>query len=234
MLIGELSTKCARRDADKTAIVFDDVRINFSEFNNRVNQCAAFLISKGLSKGDKIAILSRNHPVMLEVLFAAAKCGIVYVPINFRLASVEVNFVIRDSGAKLFLVSDVFNVTIDPDLPVVPLSLEKDYENCIKNKPVSEPCVDVKTQDPFAIFYTSGTTGDPKGVVLSHENFISNIVNEIISYGIRPDDICLHTLPLYHTAEASFALAQFYIGGTCVVQVWCLRCYSHFWMSMRN
>lgn len=217
VLVGQLPTNWARRTPKKTAIVFGEERISFQDFNDRVNRCAAFLAQQGLRKGDKVAVLSRNRPELLEILFAAAKSGITYVPMNFRLASVEINFVLRDSGAKLFLVSDVFDVARDPAVPVHRVSLDSEYAQARDAMPAIEPEVELSEHDMFAIFYTSGTTANPKGVVLTHANFVSNLVNEIIAYGMKTSDVCVHTLPLYHTAEASFALAQFYIGGTCVI-----------------
>lgn len=218
VLVGDLPANCARRTPTKTAIVFGDTRLTFGQVNARVERCVNFLAGRGLRKGDKLAVLSRNRPELLELMFASAKLGIIYVPVNFRLAPTEVSFIIRDSGAKLFLLSDVFKTGLDEGLPVTVLSIERDYPMQLEAAITAHDEHEwVDEDDPFAIFYTSGTTGNPKGVILTHGNFVSNLVNEAISYSLRPGDICLHTLPLYHTAEASFALAQFYVGGTCVV-----------------
>jgi acyl-CoA synthetase (AMP-forming)/AMP-acid ligase II len=221
MLLGQLPVRSARRYPNKAAIVFNGKRTTFGAFNQRVNRCADALKRLGLAKGDKVAVLSRNRPEMLEVCFAAAKSGIIYVPVNFRLAGPEICFVVNDAEVKAFIVSDAFQDVLAPvrsQLRVThQLSFEQDYERLLAEADDKEVVVELSPNAPFAIFYTSGTTGNPKGVLLSHRNFGANVMNEAIAYQLSQTDVCLHTLPLYHTAEASFALAQFYVGGTLVI-----------------
>jgi acyl-CoA synthetase (AMP-forming)/AMP-acid ligase II len=223
MLIGDLPIHSARRYPNKDAAVYQGKHLTFRQFNERVNRCANALLGLGLKRGDKVAILSRNRPEMLEVCFAAAKLGIWYVPLNFRLKAAELEFVVNDAGVKVFIASDRFADVVEPVRPNLQVehfySLEEGYEGLLAGADPEEPeaAEAVSPNDPFALFYTSGTTGNPKGVLLTHANFMAAAMNHIIAYEMTPASVCLHYMPLYHTMEASLAICLFYVGGTNVV-----------------
>lgn len=222
MVLGELSTYCARRYPNKKATVFNGVSKTFKEFNDRVNSLVDSLKKLGVSPGDKVAVLSRNTPEVLEILFASAKVGAIYVPINFRLAPDELRFVINDAeGIKVLFLGHDFQKPIemikdDIQVPHI-IDIEDEYEKIIGAGSPIEPPVVSKPEDIFAIFYTSGTTGGPKGVLLTHDNFMSASINNVIAYKLGPHDVCLHVMPFYHTMEAGMVIAQFYVGGTNVI-----------------
>ncbi len=221
MVIGDLAAQAARRYPHKKALVFKEANLTFAEINSRVNQMANAFSNLGLRSGQKMAILSYNSPDMLATLFASAKAGLIYVPVNFRMASPEMKFVLNDAGVDLFVVAKEFEQTVSEfrgelTVPHV-MALEDNFAKLVASASTKEPDVTVTPQDIFAIFYTSGTTGGPKGVVLSHDNFFSAMINHVIAYKLGPSDVAFHLMPFYHTMSASMALCQFYVGGTSVI-----------------
>ncbi|MDZ7696322.1 MAG: long-chain-fatty-acid--CoA ligase [Deltaproteobacteria bacterium] len=221
MVIGKLPKLCARRYPNKKATVFQGSSQTFAQFNTRVNQLCSVFRAHGLSKGAKVATLLRNCPEVMEICMATAKMGIVLVPINFRLVPAELKFVINDAGIDLLFWGDAFKKEISAirnDIQVKhTLSLADEYENLLAEASSEELELQVSPDDLFAIFYTSGTTGGPKGVMLTHDNFLSAAINHVIAYQLGPNDVCLHVMPLYHTMEASMMICQFYVGGTNVI-----------------
>lgn len=221
MVIGDLSIQCARRYPDKRALVSEERGLTYGEFNERVNSLANALTKLGLKAGDKVAVLSRNNIEMFEICFAAAKNGMVWVPVNFRLVPSELKFVLNDAEIGILFVGDTFKdqvETVRDDIDVrYIVDIGSDYEDMLGSAPTDEPVCNVKPEDLFAIFYTSGTTGGPKGVMLTHENFLSAAINHTIAYKLGPSDVSLHVQPCYHTMEASMVICHFYVGGTNVM-----------------
>ncbi len=218
--IGELSTRCARRYPNKNATVFRGEAQTFAAFNGRVNQLVHYFNNTGLKKGDKVGVLSYNSPRVLEIIFATAKAGLVYVPVNFRLAPPEMKFIVEDAEISLLFVGKGFRETSgslrSENFPSV-ISMEEEYEELLYSLSLDEPELLPAPGDLFAIFYTSGTTGGPKGVMLSHENFLSAVLNSVIAYRLGPYDVCYHAMPFYHTMEVSMAMCQFYVGGSNII-----------------
>jgi len=221
MIIGDLPVLCARRYPNKDAFIYEDKRITFFEFNNRVNKLSNAILNLVLKPGNKVAILSKNSPEMVEVCFAASKTGMIFVPLNFRLVPVELKFVINDAEIDLLFVGEAFKKEIEEikgEISVLHLiQMDMEYEPFIASSSADEPSVAVKPDDIFAIFYTSGTTGGPKGVMLSHNNFLAGVINNTIAYRLGHSDVCLHVQPFYHTMQMNMVLCQFYISGTNVI-----------------
>jgi long-chain acyl-CoA synthetase len=221
MSIGSLPATCARRYPHKPAVKFRDRTITFAEFNDRVERLTVALRHQGLTKGDKVAILSRNCPEMLEVMFATARAGMVYVPLNFRLAPPELKYVLNDADVQMLLVGDDFQPEVAQirnqiNCPTV-LGLDEEYDALLVQGIAGGQPEEVSGDDLFAIFYTSGTTGGPKGVMLTNDNFFSAALNHIIAYQFSPADVCYHSQPFYHTMQASLAICCFYVGCTSYV-----------------
>lgn len=220
MTIGELLQRAVRLYPHKIVTWYRDQAQDYQSFAQDVERYRAALEAHGLARGDRVAVLSRNHPGMLKALFACALQGVVIVPVNFRLTAAEVAFVLQDSGTRLLWADEHFMPVAQEALahaedlasmicePLdAPLALEPD---------AAQPAA-VEAEDLFGIFYTSGTTGNPKGVMLSHANMMAGVVNHTVAYGLGPADVCLHIMPLYHTMEASMALCQFFVGGGNVI-----------------
>jgi acyl-CoA synthetase (AMP-forming)/AMP-acid ligase II len=206
----------------------DDRRsYTYPETNRRVNQLANSLLALGLAKGDKVAVLLENSIEIVEIFLATAKTGLVIVPINFRLISDDVHYIVDNSDAKAFIVHDQFTGTVDPikdrlhniatDRYFVvgsPADGYREYEAFIAEAAETEPQGDVRPEDTWILIYTSGTTGKPKGVVRSHESHIAFYLINAVDFGFNEHDICLNVMPLCHINSTFFTFTFTYVGGS--------------------
>ena len=212
-----------------TTVMLKDSQRSFTypEVNKRVNQLAHSLLSLGLSKGDKVAVLLENSIEIVEVFLATAKTGIIIVPINFRLISSEVEYIADNSDAKAFIVHDEFTSTVDPiktklkniapdNYVAVGQAVEgyRPYDSFIENASDSEPDMEVAPEDTWILIYTSGTTGKPKGVVRSHESHIAFYLINAVDFGFNEHDYCMNVMPLCHINSTFFTFTFLYIGAS--------------------
>jgi acyl-CoA synthetase (AMP-forming)/AMP-acid ligase II len=202
----------------------------YPEVNRRVNKLAHSLLSLGLEKGDKVAVLLENSIEIVEVYLATAKTGLVIVPINFRLVGPEVEYIVNNSDARALVVHDEFTPCVDgikrnladikPESYIV-VGEERDgyreYETFIQGAPESEPQVQVEPGDTWILIYTSGTTGTPKGVVRSHESHIAFYLINAVDFGFNEHDVCLNIMPLCHINSTFFTFTFTYVGGTAYI-----------------
>jgi acyl-CoA synthetase (AMP-forming)/AMP-acid ligase II len=210
-------------------VMLKDSRRSFTypQANRRVNQLAHSLLSLGLSKGDKIAVLLENSIEIVEIFLATAKTGIVIVPINFRLVSTEVEYIADNSDARAMIVHDEFVSTVDPikanlkniapeNYIVVGQAVEgyRSYDAFIENASESEPEIEVAPKDTWILIYTSGTTGKPKGVVRSHESHIAFFLINSVDFGFNDHDYCMNVMPLCHINSTFFTFTFLYIGAS--------------------
>lgn len=167
------------------------------------------LYEKGIRKGDRVGILSENRPEWGISYFACVLLGAVVVPLDAMITKDEIDFIFKDSGAKILIVSDNLQKKHGFSYDIVLMSeidSLKDGGDLI-DTPIDE-------NDLLAIFYTSGTTGRPKGVMLTNKNIVSNIVSVTNLFDINPTDNFLSVLPLHHTFENTCGfLAPFYLGS---------------------
>ena len=202
----------------------------YPQANRRVNKLAHSLLSIGLSKGDKVAVLLENSIEIVEVFLATAKTGIIIVPINFRLVGSEVAYIAKNSDAKAFIVHDEFTPTVDAikaDLKniaadkyiVIGQAVEgyRPYEAFIENATDGEPETEVAPADTWILIYTSGTTGKPKGVVRSHESHIAFYLINAADFGFNEHDVCLNVMPICHINATFFTFTFIYIGGSAYI-----------------
>ena len=211
-----------------TVMLNDSQRsFTYPEVNKRVNQLAHSLLSLGLSKGDKVAVLLENSIEIVEVFLATAKTGIIIVPINFRLVSAEVEYITDNSDAKAFIVHDEFTSTVDPikakltniapdNYIAVGQAVEgyRSYDGFIENASDGEPDIEVAPADTWVLIYTSGTTGKPKGVVRSHESHIAFFLINAVDFGFNEHDYCMNVMPLCHINSTFFTFTFLYVGGS--------------------
>ncbi|RJR40951.1 MAG: long-chain-fatty-acid--CoA ligase [Desulfobacteraceae bacterium] len=186
LLLGEMLARNARKCPDVEGVIFKDRRITYRELDERVNRLANGLLRAGIRMGDSIGLIMENRREMLEIFFAAAKVGAVNVPVNTRLSPREMAYILNNADAKLLLFSGRFSETIARikcELPSVGAYVLVDgqvggtfqgYENFLATGLPIRP--DVRLQDDQVVFiiYTAGTTGKPKGAMLTHKNLIVN------------------------------------------------------------
>ena len=214
-----------------TVMLKDRTRaFTYPQANRRINKLAHSLLSIGLSKGDKVAVLLENSIEIVEVFLATAKTGIIIVPINFRLIGSEVAYIAENSDAKAFIVHDEFTPTVDAikaDLKniatdkyiVVGQAVDgyRPYEAFIENATDGEPEAEVAPADTWILIYTSGTTGKPKGVVRSHESHIAFYLINAADFGFNEHDVCLNVMPICHINATFFTFTFIYIGGSAYI-----------------
>lgn len=222
--VGDLIARSAKLYPNKMATVYQGRRETFADFYRDTLVYKNYLERNGCVKGDRVAVISRNCPEILKILFASALSGYVFVPINFRLTAGEVSFLLGDCEPSILFTDETFsNICMVAANEAESFDIERVVNiNIPLETSASIPppllSTDIKPEDLFGIFYTSGTTGSPKGVMLSHGNMLSGVINHTIAYQLSPADICLHIMPLYHTMEASLALCQFFVGGGNVIE----------------
>lgn len=236
-----LSRHC-ERFPEKLAVVYKDKRLTYAEFNKRVNRLAFSLINNGIRKGDRVNTLLYNSNEQLETMFACAKIGAIFVPINYRLSAAEVDYIIQDSASHHLiyderlenLVTQVreFNPKLDHYIVAGNAPTRTDtvnYEEFINHSNDKEPNFQINLNDIHMMMYTSGTTGKPKGAMLSHGNTVWNAINANHSIPFVEDDSTLTVAPLFHIGGMStFTTPLIYRGGTIILDdkfdpVWTLE-----------
>jgi acyl-CoA synthetase (AMP-forming)/AMP-acid ligase II len=230
MNLGQMLKVNAKKFPAKSAIKDKERSFTYPETNGRVNRLAGSLLSMGLKKGDKVAVLLENCHEIIEIYLATAKTGIVIVPINFRLVGKDIEYILNNSDAKMLMVDNEFVPLIEEIRPrladiagggyvVVGGRREGyvDYESLIEGSPDREPDVEVLPKDPWILIYTSGTTGKPKGVIRSHESHIAFYLLNVADSGFTPHDICLNVMPLCHINSTFYTFTFLYIGGTAYI-----------------
>ncbi len=220
MNLGEIPRRNARRFTGRAGLVFGDTRLTWTEVNERVNRLANALVARGVSAGDRVAILAHNSHRFLEVYWGLAKLGAIAVPLNFRLTTAEMATLLEHSGARVLVVGGDYR-QVAADVPGLDLVIDLDradsYEALLAHAAADEPELGADSDDPFAIMYTSGTTGLPKGAVVTHGNLESNIYNQAIADKADPADINLVATPLYHMGAVFMATTYAALGCTQVI-----------------
>jgi len=212
--LGDLPRCGAISWPDNIAVVFEGKRYTYKQFNERINRFANYLIESGCKKGDGIAVMAENCSKYLEVYFAAAKISMRVTPINVRLGDDEIVFIVKDSETTFFVVGEGYEekvkqlkdrfqkiktwVTLDNPLPGF-----LDYEKLLEKSSATEPDVDkniVSENDLAILMYTGGTTGLPKGVMMSHRSAMLSGISSALAFGFRDDDSTCFVLPIFHVS----------------------------------
>jgi long-chain acyl-CoA synthetase len=211
--ISQFVRRAVQTGAGKLATVCGDRRRTWREFEERIQRLAGAMHGLGFGPGDRIGILSLNSDRYLECLFGLSLGGFVFVPINTRLAPPEIVFWLADSGCSALIIDDTFAPVLSKVLPETPDLRQVvyigvgaapagllDYETLLAN---AVPFVDSigSNNDLAGIFYTGGTTGRSKGVMLSHNNIMSNALNIYPSTLASPDTRFVHAAPMFHLAD---------------------------------
>jgi fatty-acyl-CoA synthase len=233
MNIGEWTYKRALTYPQRPFLKQEDRAFTNRQFNARVNQTVCALTALGVKRGERVATLMVNSSEFLELFFACAKTGAMIVPINLKLALPEMSYIIKDAAPRALIYSAEFvdqaeglkaastavkhylkhgvdGFSSDPSLSDFTASFPEEEPN---------PPDELTLKDPLVIMYTSGTTGDPKGAVLSHENFLFGAIHSLIGYGISSNCKSLVVAPLFHIgALAASATPVIYAGGSLVLK----------------
>ena len=213
---------------DRIAYIAGDTEISFGDFDRRVDRVASALASAGVGHGDRVAILDKNSLEYAEQLFGAARLGAVQVPVNYRLAPDEVAYIVNNAKAKVFVVGPEFVPVLDAvadklehtGLTVVINGGDtkyQDYSAWIDGAPDSRPEYEPSTSDVFVQLYSSGTTGRPKGVMLTHDNFLAalTVTNDV--WDIDESSVLMVAMPMYHVAGNVLTVSSVYNGLTGVI-----------------
>ncbi|MFF9625060.1 long-chain fatty acid--CoA ligase [Streptomyces griseosporeus] len=227
--IGSWPARRARKTPDRIAVVHEDRGWTYRELHERVLRLAHALRGLGTRRGDRVAYLGPNHPSFLEALFAAGTLGAVFVPLNTRLAAPELAYSLSDSGSTVLLHSPEqagaartaaaeagvrHRIALAPGPEDAGALAYEDLLGAAATAPLDES---VAADDPCIIMYTSGTTGRPKGAVLSHANVTWNSVNVLVDTDLSGDEVTLVVAPLFHTAGLNMTCLPTLLKGGRVV-----------------
>jgi len=221
----EMIDDSARRYPDKTALIFDDRRYTFREVNQRVNSLVNALADLGVGKGDRVGVLAYNCSQYFEV-FGLAKAGRVCVPLNYRSVARELSYLINNSGINTLILESEFVDMVESirhELggvrTLICLDAEVEgmlnYEELISRFPPDEPVDGVAVDDPAALYYTSGTTGHPKGAIHTHKSLTAEIGSHHGSFG--SDDIVLCVMPFFHVGGSAAHLFPAFANGATIL-----------------
>ena len=218
--LGSWPYRRARMSPGRVAIVHSG-QVTYAELAVRVTRLAHRLRAAGVGPGDRVAYLGPNHPSFVEAMFAAHVLGAIFVPVNFRLTTPEVEHVLTDSEPSALVCAPQWADVARPVFSGVVVAVDSGYEQWLaegsaaSSEPIDEA---VEPDDAALILYTSGTTGRPKGAVLTHANLIWNTCNLLVGMDITSAERTLVSAPLFHVgALAQTLLPTFIKGGTAVI-----------------
>ena len=231
--IGLLLSRRAELHGTREAYVDSQsgLRLTFRELNERSNQVAGYLLSLGVQKGERVAIMMMNSAEFFESYFAIAKIGGVVVPLNWRLVADELEFILKDSGTRTLIFGNEF-VGLAEDLHSRgdatdilhwlhsmggPDSFALDYEAGRDSASTAEPAITGKDDDLLYIMYTSGTTGLPKGVVHTHNTMYWALATFVATADSHEGDRYLAALPMFHVGSLTPVTFNVYLGITSIV-----------------
>jgi fatty-acyl-CoA synthase len=219
----------ARTIPERPAVTFEGTTQTFGELEDRIRRLASALAAGGVGPGDRVGFLGHNQPQILEGLFATAAIAAVYVPLNFRCTGPELAYMITHAGVHTLLVDDAHLGLIDSvreDLPSVQRFVGVDgpgegweaWERLVRESAPLTELVPTAAEDCALIMFTSGTTGKPKGAMLSHAGLWWNNVNFLTTMDLAYDDISLVVAPLFHIGALNVTtLATWIKGGHLVI-----------------
>ena len=233
MHLGQMIAQTAGANPEKPAIIFRDQHTSFGELNRRSNQVANALIRLGIQPGDRVALYIHNLPIFIEAYYGILKAGASVVPLNVLYKAGELEYIFNDSGARAILTFGPFAKEAltaranAPRLEHVIVAAPEDipgtlpWRSTFGEAPDHDPGVQVADNDVAVICYTSGTTGRPKGAMLSHRNLLSNCEqwNMLPAVHTEPNDVVWLALPLFHIYGMNVVMNISFMNGATVALV---------------
>jgi len=213
----------ARETPDAEAMTYLGRTWTWSQWDERVRRAAGALAALGIGRGDVVAFLDKNHPACVEISMAAASLGAANAIVNWRSAGDEVDYAVNDSGARVLFVGTELMPTIEAIrdgltrveklISVTPDGAEGDeYEAWLASSVPLARRDEVTPDDVCLVMYSSGTTGRPKGVMLTHTNMVEHTINAHDEWGFEPGDKSMVAMPLFHVGGSSYVLFGIHDG----------------------
>ncbi|MDP2855504.1 MAG: AMP-binding protein [bacterium] len=219
MVIGDIPTFNARLFPHRVGIVDERSRFTWREFNRRVNCLANALLATGLKKDDRVALIAENGHEFAEFLFAVAKAGLIGVCLNHRFIASKLAYSVNDCQPRVIFVQDKFLPLFRQMVPdikqtyrLVIIGEGGDYESLVASGSPDEPPVTVTEQDTYVVQYTTGTTGSPKGIELTHKNWMNNCIVRFLLTRLREDDVHLIPASLFAAGNLAHFLSACFAG----------------------
>jgi fatty-acyl-CoA synthase len=229
----DLMSSRARLTPDREALfeLHTGQRYTYAELNRRANRLANFLVGElGIRQGDRVSILAQNSVVYLDLFYGLAKIGAIFTPLNWRLVARELAYIVNDAEPRVLIVGPEYvdvarellpQVKIEHVFTVEGAALDgaRSYETAVCHAAATEPDRPaLDSESPYAILYTSGTTGLPKGAIIPHQQVLYNCLNTTASWGLTDRDVSPVFTPLFHAGGLfAFLTPILYLGGRIVL-----------------
>src|SRR5215212_2898381 len=210
----------ARQTPTRCALKYRGEEISYATFDRRIRTVAGWLGSRGIVADDVVAVLMKNSAAFLDIAFATSHIGAIFLPINYRLASDEIAYIVENSGARLLIADEELGTSAAGPAPIV-LVDEAAQSNATRLAKNAKPAVAARRlpAELMRLMYTSGTTDRPKGVMLSYENFYWKSADHVLALGLTRDTRLLVTGPLYHVGALDLpGIAVLWQGGMLSIQ----------------
>jgi fatty-acyl-CoA synthase len=235
--VGSWLLRRRAKSGQKAALVTGTGTMTYTELADRTDRLAHALRDRGVAKGDRVAYLGENHPSFVETFFACGLLGAIFVPLNTRLAAPELQFQLQDSGTRLLInaapLETVAAASTEETMVTHRLVVASDggtegsaasppsgverYDEVLQAAAATPLDQTVTLDDGAMILYTSGTTGRPKGALLTHGNITWNCFNTIVDMDLNRNDVALMISPLFHVASLDMGLLPMLLKGATVV-----------------
>ncbi len=231
LTVADIVATHARLSPDRIGARDSRRALTFAQWNERASRIANALLGLGLGKGDRVAVLAYNCVEWMEIYVALARAGLVAVPINFRLVAAEIEYIVTHCEARAFIVQHDLVDRVEPVCSELGIAPDRfihfgagaapggwqDYETITSRGAPSAPAIVVAPEDTWALMYTSGTTGRPKGAIRNHAGSALISLVTALDMGFTRDDVALLVMPMCHANSLYFSFTFTYLGATCVI-----------------